>query len=124
MLKPTVGVDDSTIASQAGCDQLAQERLIAQPAKRDAINNTFKIVWLTRIEPTGSAIMIATRWHERDLAGEIINDPEVRQRWGVLIQRVSDDFESIEQEVLIADKYAEDYAKAMDGFDIRLDTEG
>jgi len=112
------------------CDYLLADDLgdynsvIAQPAKRDAINNTFKIVWLTRIEPTGSAIMIATRWHERDLAGEIINDPEVRDRWGILIQRVSDDFESIEQEVLIADKYAEDYSKAMKGFDIRLDTEG
>jgi len=112
------------------CDYLLADDLgdynsvIAQPAKRDAINNTFKIVWLTRIEPTGSAIMIATRWHERDLAGEIINDPEVRQRWGVLIQRVSEDFENIEQEVIIADKYAEEYAEAMDGFDIRLDVEG
>ena len=112
------------------CDYLLADDLgdynsvIAQPAKRDAINNTFKIVWLTRIEPTGSAIMIATRWHERDLAGEIINDPEVRERWGVLVQRVSEDFESIEQEVIIGDKYAEAYARAMDGFDIRLDVEG
>jgi hypothetical protein len=85
---------------------------IAQPATRRQIVETYNQVWLTRLDPGSTAIIICTRWHERDLAGEIINNPVARTRYGLFIQRVAEDFSNIECEALIPaaleDKYQKD----------------
>jgi len=89
---------------------------IAQPALRKQIIDTYNQVWLTRLEPKKSAIIICTRWHERDLAGEILNNPLTLERYGILIQRVADDFNNIECEVVIPDALQEKYKRQVKGY--------
>lgn len=50
------------------------------PTIRQKINDWFKSVALTRLEPGGTCIILATRWHKFDLIGELLGeqDDEVR----------------------------------------------
>jgi hypothetical protein len=74
---------------------------IHQPRTRDVIWTNFTGVWTSRLEPGGKILAIQTRWHEEDLVGKILNDVEMRSKYAFLIQRVSEDFESIECETII-----------------------
>lgn len=91
---------------------------IAQPAVREQIKRTYKMVWLSRLEPKGKLVNICTRWHEQDLAGDILNDHDQRQRYGILIQRVSDDCSRISTEVVIPDHLIEKYLFFMPKFKV------
>lgn len=112
------------IASAIGgrCDLLLVDDIfdentaVAQPAKREQIIKTYKSVWLSRIEPGCIAIVIMTRWHEADLAGIIMSDKTMMQRYGILIQRVAEDFSGIEMEAHIPDKLKDKYNKFCEGF--------
>lgn len=74
---------------------------IHQPRTRDVIWTNFTGVWLSRLEPGGKVLSISTRWHEQDLIGRVLEDPEMRGKYAFLIQRVTDDFEAIECETII-----------------------
>lgn len=74
---------------------------IHQPRTRDVIWTNFTGVWTSRLEPGGKILCIATRWHEEDLVGRILNDDEMRSKYAFLIQRVTDDFEAIECETIV-----------------------
>ena len=116
------GVTSSGIGGR--CDRLLVDDIfdyktaIAQPASREQINATYNVVWLTRLEPKGNAVIICTRWHERDLAGEILANTDLQQRYGILIQRVSDDLSNIDVEVLIPDKLKNKYVNSISGFEL------
>ncbi len=57
------------------------------PIKRDAVEAWYNTVFRTRIAPGGGIIVMATRWHDDDLAGRLLKkakeDPEADQ-WEVL----------------------------------------
>ena len=89
---------------------------VSQPATRKQICDTYKLVWLSRLEPTETATIICTRWHERDLAGEILNDPLVRDRYGILIQAVKEDFSGLECKVIVPDHLKDSYKELTEGF--------
>lgn len=109
----TYGVISSGIGGR--CDLLIvddifdQRTAVSQPATREQIIATFNQVWLSRVEPSGQVVIICTRWHELDLAGDILADEGKLKRYGVLIQRVSDDMSHINCEVLVPDSVASEY---------------
>jgi hypothetical protein len=69
---------------------------VLSPAKREAVIEAAKNVYLTRLEPQAVALYIATAWHEQDLTHELVGNPE----WVWLIQRISEDYNCIEQIVI------------------------
>jgi hypothetical protein len=97
-------------------DIFDQRTAISQPATREQINSTYRIVWLSRIDKGGMAVVICTRWHERDLAGEVLNDPAMRDQYGILIQSINADFTGIDIKVVVPDRLQDAYTKAMAGF--------
>lgn len=50
------------------------------PAYRRRLINEFRASLLTRLMPGGSAIVVLTRWHEEDIAGELLAEPGSRWR--------------------------------------------
>jgi hypothetical protein len=53
------------------------------PAYREKVKDWYTDDLYTRVEKDGAIILIMTRWHERDLAGEILASPEGAQ-WTVV----------------------------------------
>lgn len=49
----------------------------------------------------GGIVVHNTRWHEQDLVGKILENEEMRASYAFLIQRVAEDFESLECETII-----------------------
>ena len=95
-------------------DDLGDMRtMISQPSIRQQIVDTYNIVWMTRLQPTGTSIMIATRWHEQDIAGQIMENKEMMGQYGILIQRVREDFKGITLEAHIPDHLQEEYEEAV-----------
>lgn len=121
----TYGVISSGIGGR--CDLLIvddifdQRTAVSQPATRDQIIATFNQVWLSRVEPSGQVVIICTRWHELDLAGDILADEGKLKRYGVLIQRVSDDMTHINCEVLVPDAVAAEYQDLDPNYSLFLD---
>lgn len=74
---------------------------IQQPKSRETIWTKFTGEYLSRLEPGGKIVIIATRWHERDLIGSILADKDMRRAYAFLIQRVTDDFNHIECERIV-----------------------
>ena len=50
------------------------------PAYRRRLINEFRASLLTRLMPGGSVIVVLTRWHEDDIAGELLAEPGSRWR--------------------------------------------
>jgi hypothetical protein len=69
---------------------------VLSPAKREAVKEMVNNVWLSRLEPEGVALLIGTAWHSEDASHELVKNPE----WVFLLQRISEDFEHIEQTVV------------------------
>lgn len=63
-------------------DYIKEIKEALSPAYRDYIWNWFVTTAYTRLEPKGSCIIIATRWHTDDLIGRLIEDQP--GRWKVI----------------------------------------
>lgn len=63
-------------------DYIKEIKEALSPAYRDYIWNWFVTTAYTRLEPNGSCIIIATRWHTDDLIGRLIADQP--GRWKVI----------------------------------------
>jgi hypothetical protein len=74
---------------------------ILQPRMREAVWGNFTGVFLPRLEPGGRILIIATRWHVADLVGKILSSEGMINQYGILIQRVSEDFTCIDSETII-----------------------
>jgi len=95
-------------------DDLGDMRtMISQPSIRQQIVDTYNIVWMTRLQPEGTSIMIATRWHEQDIAGQIMENKDMMSQYGVLVQKVRDDFKGITLEAHIPDHLQADYEESV-----------
>jgi len=77
-------------------DDPVDEKSINSQLIRDNIRQQYKVAWMPRLVDDGFVYYICTRWHEDDLTKTIIES----KRFSVLIQRISEDFEYIEEEVI------------------------
>lgn len=84
------------------CDDISDDQnTLHQPAKREMIWTTYRSTVVNRLEPGGKIVILQTRWHEADLVGKLLAEPHMRKMYAFLIQRVSEDFERIDCEVLV-----------------------
>ena len=65
---------------------------ILNPGLREKVKEAFRSAWLSRLEPTGRVIYIATVWHEDDLSMELLSN----EKFSFLIQSVNDAMDGIE----------------------------
>lgn len=77
-------------------DPVDLRNAISMPKLREAVIAAIKNVWMSRLEPDGWLIYVATAWHPLDATHQFIRDPEVRGQYLALVQRISDDYERIE----------------------------
>lgn len=56
-------------------DPIKNDKQANSSKMRDRLWEWYKATLYTRLEPKGSIILIMTRWHEDDLCGRIINEP-------------------------------------------------
>ena len=88
-------------------DDIADAKnMLTEPRRRDKVWQTFSVMAMSRLEETDSGdgellLKIGTRWHAQDPTGRILADPEMRSQWGVMIQKIADDYQSIEVIYLI-----------------------
>ncbi len=75
-------------------DPVDDESIYSEPV-RDSTRRAYQNVWMSRLVDTGFVLYIATRWADEDLTKTIMESG----RYGILTQRVSEDFECIEQEL-------------------------
>ncbi len=76
-------------------DAVSYGNVIKEPGLRDKVRETIENVWLSRLDPGGRAMVVATAWHEEDANHHFMKNP----KFCFLIQRISEDFERIECEV-------------------------
>lgn len=76
-------------------DAVSYKNAIKEPGNRDKVREEIENTWLSRLDPGGIVVMVATAWHEEDATHHFMRNPE----FCFLIQRISEDFERIECEV-------------------------
>lgn len=76
-------------------DPVDLRNAIEVPALKPKVIDAFKNTWMSRLEPHGWMLYVATRWTEDDLTATILNDPELSQGYSFLIQAVSEDYTQI-----------------------------
>jgi len=114
------GIMSSAIGGRADIllvdDIFDQRTAVSQPSTREQHLATYAQVWLSRVEPNvegnenkRQVIAICTRWHEDDLLGFVTSDPIMLNQYGVLIQKVADDFSGLDCDVIIPDQHVEEY---------------
>lgn len=77
-------------------DDPVDENSITSEKIRENIRQKYQNLWVPRLVDDGFIYYICTRWHEDDLTKTIIESG----RYSVLVQRVSEGYEYIEQEVI------------------------
>lgn len=101
-LDPSVqarGVSGTGIGTRADLlvfDDVVDQRNSMDPAQRKKVTDLVEQTWLSRLSPQGRVLYIATPWHLDDATHNFMQ----RQGWCALVQRVSADCSSIDQEVL------------------------
>jgi len=99
-------------------DVVDRRNAIVQPSLRQQVIDTIKETWMSRLEPWGWMVYVATVWHEDDLTHHLVLDPEVRSEYVVLVQVVRDDWKGIDCHVVgdVGDDYP-----VVDALDLGLD---
>lgn len=77
-------------------DDVVDQRNSTDEGQRRKILDTVERTWLSRLEPDAKVLWIATVWHQADATHQLMQRPG----WCTLVQRVSEDCASIEQELL------------------------
>ena len=77
-------------------DPVDQRNALQQPKLRQAVIDAITNVWMSRLEPTGWMVYVATVWHPDDATHHFVRDREVRDGFCALVQRVDDEFSGIE----------------------------
>lgn len=91
------------------------------PKMRKQVFENFTRAYMNRLEmPWGRAVAILTRWHVQDLLGYILADEQMRSTWGVLIQRVSEDFSELECEYYYGQEDTPEYRTSAGDACLRL----
>lgn len=93
------GVETRGIGGRADLmvfDDVVDQKSSLDPGQRLKILNYIEQTWLSRLEPDGRVLYIGTPWHLDDATHHLMQ----RQGWCTLIQRVSSDCQTIEQELI------------------------
>ncbi len=77
-------------------DDVVDQKNSRDPIQRQKILSLLEETWMSRLEPHGTVIYVGTLWHNSDATHNLIQ----RSGWCTLLQRVADDCESIEQELI------------------------
>ncbi len=95
-----LGINTGNMGSRSDLnifDDICDRRnMIEQPALRDKVFGGFVSTFQSRLEEGRLSVAIMTRWHEQDVPGRIMADPEMRRAYGILIQRINADFTGID----------------------------
>lgn len=78
-------------------DVVDQRNAVSEPKKQIQIIDTFYSTWLSRLEPNGRVLYIATRWTMTDLTTQLLKSPS----WCWLVQSVDKDVRYIEEVVQV-----------------------
>lgn len=65
-------------------DPIKNRKEADSQAYRDMVWNEWTNTLLTRLHPNGAVIIILTRWHEDDLVGRILKNPEDAEEWTII----------------------------------------
>jgi len=118
------GITSTGIGSRADLlvfdDIVNLNNAIIEPAMRPKIVELFENVWMTRLEPDGRVIYIATIWHAQDCTAYIKKLASTGDSWCVLIERISSDQKCIEVEVIGNDDDYEDFTGMRSGSRLHL----
>ncbi len=79
-------------------DDVVDQKNSTDVSQRRKVTNLVEQTWLSRLEPDGNVLWIATPWHLDDATHTLMKRPG----WCTLIQKVSYDCCEIDQEVLSA----------------------
>jgi hypothetical protein len=77
-------------------DVVDRRNAIVQPSLRQQVIDAAKETWMSRLEPWGWMVYVATVWHEEDLTHHLVLDPEVRGGYLALVQVVRNDWRGID----------------------------
>lgn len=88
-------------------DVVDRRNAIIQPSLRTQVIETVKETWMSRLEPWGWLIYVATVWHEEDLTHHLVLDPELRGEYVALVQVVRSDWRGID--CYVVGEVGEDY---------------
>jgi hypothetical protein len=79
-------------------DIVDQRNAIDEPKMRDKVANNVNNVWMQRAEPDARVGLIGTMWHQDDYH----HRAQKNEKWCVLSQKISEDFNRIDQELFHA----------------------
>jgi hypothetical protein len=65
---------------------------VLSPARRNSLHLAVNDLWLSRLEPEGIALYIATTWHQEDITHDLLDRPN----WAWLLIRVKTDLSGLE----------------------------
>ena len=77
-------------------DPVDMRNALQMPALREVVIEAITNVWLSRLEPGGFLIYVATAWHPKDATHRFIKDPDLSKQYCALIQRVNETYDEIE----------------------------
>lgn len=77
-------------------DDVCDQKNSMDTNQRRKVLSLIEETWLSRLEPDGRVLWIATVWHQDDATHHLMK----REGWCTLVQKVSDDCSCIEQEVV------------------------
>lgn len=77
-------------------DDVCDQKNSMDSQQRKKVLSLIEETWLSRLEPDGRVLWIATVWHQDDATHHLMR----REGWCTLVQKVSDDCTCIEQEVV------------------------
>lgn len=80
-------------------DVVDYRNAVVQPALRETVIETYRNVWLSRMEPWGRLVYIATAWTQNDLTSWLQTSCKEDSRYAFLIQRIASDFGGIDCEI-------------------------
>ncbi|MFH1574631.1 MAG: hypothetical protein ABIG68_11650 [Acidobacteriota bacterium] len=77
-------------------DPVDMRNALQMPALRPVVLAAITNVWLSRLEPSGMVVYIATAWHQDDATHQLIRSPDLNSQYCTLIQRINTDYTGIE----------------------------
>jgi predicted phage terminase large subunit-like protein len=103
------GILSSSLGSRCDvlvCDDVVDlSNAIRQPSRREAVKQGFREGFLSRLEPGGVCLYIATIWHLQDLTMETLKAARAGHGFAAMVMKVSDDLDRIDVEVANADGF-------------------
>ena len=92
-------------ADRIVCDDVVDQKNSMDEAQRKKVRSLLEETWFSRLEPDGQVLWIGTVWNLADATHHFMKQPG----WCVLVQKISDDCNLIEQEVVVGPEHRPAY---------------